>query len=111
MKCRLIVTALALVSAIPASAQDDVSLQTAEQRLRGCLVVGSTTTPYPGLREAVLSVRSFCGSRIKLVRQLRVEAATAGLEGESYKRVEDQTVRELNDEIAFAISNFTGLTL
>ena len=96
---------------VPAHAYEDLPPAEAEKKLRICLVTGSSAAPDTGLREAVLSVRAYCAPQIKRVRAHRVEAATAGLEGKAAEAAEDRAIRALNDEIALAISNFTGLTL
>ena len=82
----------------------------AESRLHGCLLAGSSAAPDTGLREAVISVRAFCGTQLNLVRDMRVRSATAGLHGDDADAAKDRAIRALNDEIAHAIANFTGLT-
>ena len=99
------------VVAAPAFAQEQVPPDIAESRLRGCLLAGSSAAPVTNLRDAVVSVRSFCATHIKRVRENRVEAATAGLSGAAAENAEENASRALNDEIALAIANFTGLTL
>jgi hypothetical protein len=99
----------ALGAATPAAAADDAA-ELAESRLHGCLLAGSSAAPQTGLREAVVSVRSFCAPQIKRVRGYRVKVATSGLSGDPKKAAEDRAIRALNDEIALAIANFTGLT-
>jgi hypothetical protein len=106
---RALALALALSAAFPAVAADEAA-DLAESRLRGCLLAGSSAAPQTGLREAIISVRSFCAPQIKRVRADRVKAATAGLSGDSRKAAEERTTLALNDEIARAIANFTGLT-
>ena len=102
--------ALALAPlAAPTTAQSDAA-ELAESRLRGCLLAGSSAVLGGNLAEAVGSVRSFCATQIKQVREHRVQAATAGLSGEARKAAADRATRALNDEIALAIANFTGLT-
>lgn len=101
---------LGAVIATPAVAQDDVPPDLAESRLRGCLLAGASAAPATNLQSAVVSVRSFCGAQIKRVRTHRVDAATAGLDGEAAKRAAEKATRDLNNEIALAIANFTGLT-
>ena len=107
----LLALALAAGLAWPLAAQEDLPPDLAEQRLRGCLLAGASAAPRTGLTEAVVAVRSFCTPQIKRVRNHRVAAATGGLKGEARKSAEDRAIRALNDEIALAISNFTGLTL
>ena len=75
-----------------------------------CLLAGALAAPTTNLQSALVSVRSFCGAQIKRVRTHRVDAATAGLDGEAAKRAADKATRDRNNEIALAIANFTGLT-
>lgn len=107
----LLAGALALAIVAPVAAQENVPPDIAESRLRGCLLAGSSAAPGTNLRDAIVSVRSFCATHIKRVREDRVEAATAGLSGAAAENAEDSATRALNDEIALAIANFTGLTL
>lgn len=107
---RALALGLALCAAVPATAGDDAA-DLADSRLRGCLLAGASAAPQASLREAVISVRSFCTPQIKRVQGDRVKAATAGLSGEARKAAEDSAIRALNDEIALAIANFTGLTI
>lgn len=102
--------ALALAVAAPVTAQDNVAPDLAESRLRGCLLAGSSAAPNAGLQQTVVAVRAFCAPQIKRVRQHRVEAATAGLKDAAAKDAEKAAIFALNDEIARAIANFTGLT-
>ena len=106
---RTLMLVAALSVAAPAAAADDAA-ELAESRLRGCLLAGSSAAPQSGLREAIISVRSFCAPQIKRVQADRVKAAASGLSGGARKAAEDQAIRALNDEIALAIANFTGLT-
>lgn len=96
--------------AMPVAAQEDLSPEHAQERLRGCLLTGSSAAPRTDLRAAILSVRAFCGPQINRVRDHRVAVATQGLQGEAAKTAKERTIRALNDEIAKAIANFTGLT-
>jgi len=98
-----------LALATPAAAQETLSPQQAETRLRGCLQAGAAGAPRTGLREAVIAVRALCTPQIERVRANRVAAATQGLTEEDAARAEKRATRELNDEIARAIANFTGL--
>jgi hypothetical protein len=107
----LLALAVALAIAPAASAQDGQASDMAESRLRGCLLAGSSAAPHTNLREAVIAVRSFCSAQIHVVRDGRVAAATAGLSGSAATEAEDSAVRALNEEIARAVANFTGLTL
>ena len=108
-----IMLSLALVAmlATPGAGQEDLTPEHAEQRLRGCLLTGASAAPRSDLRSAIIAVRTFCAPQIKRVRHDRVAAATSGLSGEATKDAEHHAIRALNDEIALAISNFTGLTL
>ena len=100
---------LALTLTVPATAQETLSPEQAEARLRGCLQAGAAGAPRTGLREAVVAVRTLCPPQIRWVRVNRVAAATQGLTEEDAARAEKRATRELNDEIALAIANFTGL--
>ena len=102
--------ALALI-ATPLAAQDDLSPRQAEERLRGCLITGAGAAPRTSLREAVAGTRAFCLPQIRRVQRDRVALATAGLEGDAASEAEKRTIRALNNEIALAIANFTGLTV
>ena len=108
--------ALVAMLAAPAVADDpdasgrEPAQALAESRLHGCLLAGSTAAPDTGLRDAIISVRAFCGAQLNRVRDLRVESATAGLRGAQADAARDQAIRGLNDEIARTIANFTGLT-
>lgn len=105
----LVALAATLPTTAPANASPEAEL--AEQRLRGCLLAGASAAPSSGLEAAVIAVRSFCAPQIKRVREDRVRSATEGLKGDAAKAAEDRAIRALNDEIALAIANFTGLTL
>ena len=95
---------------MPAAAQEDLSPERAQERLRGCLLTGSSAAPRTDLHAAILSVRAFCGPQIKRVRDHRVASATQGLQGDAAKAAKDRAIRALNDDIAKAIATFTGLT-
>lgn len=105
------VAALVLCLAAPASALagelpgPDLS----ETRLRGCLLAGASAVTRSDLQGAVIQVRAFCGAQINRVRDLRVAAAMHGLKGEEARAAKDRAIRDLNQEIALAVSNFTGL--
>lgn len=106
---RTLAFVLALGVSAPAIAANEAA-ELAESRLRGCLLAGSSAAPQTGLEAAIISVRAFCGTQIRRVRDDRVEAATAGLAGDERKAAEDRTIRALNNEIAVTIANLTGLT-
>ncbi len=93
----------------PVSAQETLSPEQAETRLRGCLQAGASGAPRTGLREAVVAIRALCAPQIRRVKANRVAAATAGLGGSEAQRAEARAIHQLNDEIARAIANFTGL--
>lgn len=103
------VVVLAL-SVAPSTTHASPEAELAEQRLRGCLLAGASAAPRSGLEAAVIAVRSFCAPQIKRVREDRVDTATQGLKGDAAKAAEVRAIRTLNDEIALAIANFTGLT-
>ena len=92
---------LALALTVPATAQEVLTPEQAETRLRGCLQAGAAGAPRTGLRDAVVATRALCAPQIKRVR--------ANLTDEAAERAEQQATLELNDEIALAIANFTGL--
>ena len=107
----LALAGMAFALTAPLTAQPGSTDETlAESRLRGCLLAGASAAPTSGLTAAVVSVRSFCTPQIDRVRGYRVAAATEGLSGDTAREAEDRAVRALNDEIARAIANFTGLT-
>ena len=106
----VLATLLVLATASPAVAQETLAPELAESRLRGCLLAGSSAAPQTGLPEAVVSVRAFCGTQIARVRDNRVAAATRGLTGQAEQDAKTAAIAALNDEIARAVANFTGLT-
>jgi hypothetical protein len=101
---------LALALSAPAVADEPLPSDLAEARLRGCLLAGaSSAEPASGLQATVIRVRAYCGAQITRVRDQRVAAATAGLRGSDAKAARDRAIRTLNDEIAHAVANFSGL--
>ena len=74
--------AAGLVSSPTLSAQETLSPQQAETRLRGCLQSGSAGAPRTGLRAAVVAVRALCKPQIDRVADDRVATATTGLTGD-----------------------------
>ena len=102
--------ALAGLLTVPVQAQEVLSADQAEMRLRGCLLAGAAQAPGTSLREAVIATRAFCTPQIRRVQKTRVDAATAGMSGAAADEAERQAITDLNDEIARAIANFTGLT-
>ena len=102
---------MALLAALPVHAQSEVlSADQAEARLRGCLLAGATSAPRTDLRTAVVATRVFCRPQIARVEAQRRDAATDGLTGSEARAASDRAIRALNDEIARAIANFTGLS-
>ena len=101
----------ATLLATPLAAQDDLSPRQAEERLRGCLITGAGAAPRTSLRDAIAGARAFCLPQIRRVQRDRVALATTGLEGDARDDAEKRTIRALNNEIAHAIANFTGLTV
>jgi hypothetical protein len=101
--------AAALMVAAGAFASEDGTGQQAEDRLRGCLLAGSSAAPRTSLAAALQSTRAFCRPQINALAQERTTTATAGLDGVAAEDVRKQTLRQLNNEIAYAVANFTGL--
>ncbi|WP_057882236.1 hypothetical protein [Tsuneonella troitsensis] len=104
------IPALAMLAFAPAFAGDAFTDSLAESRLRGCLLAGASSAGQSDLAGKVIEVRAFCGAQIARVRDQRVAAATANLRGEEAEAAKAAATRTLNDEIARAIANFTGLT-
>ena len=88
----------ALLMAAPAVAEEAISQDLAESRLRGCLLAGSSSTGQSQLEAAV-------------IRDMRVAVATKGLKGNAAEDAKTRAIRALNAEIAQAVANFTGLQL
>ena len=103
--------ALAALSLAAPALADDLPADLAESRLRGCLMVGSSSTGQTQLEAAVIQVRAYCGAQINRVRDLRVAAATEGLKGNDAEVAKDRAIRALNAEIAQAVANFSGLQI
>ncbi len=101
----------ALLMAAPAVAEEAISQDLAESRLRGCLLAGSSSTGQSQLEAAVIQVRAYCGAQINRVRDMRVAVATKGLKGNAAEDAKTRAIRALNAEIAQAVANFTGLQL
>jgi hypothetical protein len=113
--------ALLAAAAAPLAAQDDLSDEALlERRLRACLVSGSAGAPRDSLLAAVVAVRSLCYTQINRVRDFRwreiegsyglPDARLTLAEQDALEQARDAAERRLNDEIAQAIANFTGLT-
>ena len=110
-----------LTITVPATAQDDANGDLLERRLGACLASGSAGAPRDSLLNAVVAVRSLCHTQIRRVQDTRLRAVDAsfGLPGakltasqlDERDHARQNATRQLNDEIALAISNFTGLTL
>ena len=109
MRLFLPFAALAVLLPIAGHAEDESPQALAEKRLRGCLAAGATSAPGGTLAAALASARAFCGPQINTVAGYRVEAATQGLEGEAAEEAKTRALRTLNNEIAYAVANFTGL--
>ena len=106
---RLLPLFAALALTAPALA-DDIPADLAESRLRGCLLAGASGTGQTQLEAAVIQVRAYCGAQINRVQRYRVAAATEGLSGNEAEAAKTRAIRALNEEIALAVANFTGLT-
>ena len=100
----------AVALATPALADDDISPDLAESRLRGCLLAGASGTGQTQLQAAVIQARAYCGAQINRVQAQRIAAATEGLKGDAAETAKTRAIRALNDEIAHAVANFSGLT-
>ena len=124
MSARAILVAVSLLATAttPLFAQDASSDSgLLERRLRACLTAGAPGAPRDSLTAAVVALRSLCHTQIRRVREDRLatvdasfglpEARLSASEQDELERARDAATRRLNDEIALAISNFTGLTL
>jgi hypothetical protein len=96
------------IAAAPPLEADAESATLAERRLRACLSTNATGG-HTTLEAAVLSARVACKPQINDVRDVRIIAATAGLAPDAARVVERRLTRQLNDEVAHAIANFSGL--
>ena len=105
----------------PLAAQGDVSDEALlQRRLRACLTAGAPGAPRDSLASAVAALRSLCYTQFRRLRELRLREVDApfGLPNKTLSRDEqeqlgharDRATRQLDGEIALAISNFTGLT-
>lgn len=86
----------------------DESQVLAERRLRACLETNASAR-HGDLAAAVTAARAACQPQIDDARDVRVLEATAGLDPAEAQVVERRVNRKLNDEIARAVANFTGL--
>jgi hypothetical protein len=107
-----ILTFSMMLLAMPAVASDTTTSEhdLAEKRLRGCLAAGAASAPKTDLASALQSTRAFCGPQIADLAAIRTREASRGLSGEPADEARKQALRELNNEIAYAVANFTGLT-
>ena len=121
MMTRAAALALLAAAAAPLAAQGDPSDEALlERRLRACLSSGAAGAPRDSLLSAVVAVRSLCHTQIGRVLDFRLAAVdkSFGLPGARLSasrqieldRARDAAARQLNDEVALAVSNFTGLT-
>lgn len=94
-------------AAMATDAQDHDAV---EARLRGCVAAGAASAPKTALANAVQHDRALCGPQITDLAEIRAGVAAAGLSGEAAEEAKARALRELNNEIAFAVANFTGLT-
>ncbi len=99
--------ALLSSAALAADAHDHDAV---EKRLRGCIAAGAASAPKTSLAPAVQHVRALCGPQIADLADIRAHAASVGLSGEAAEEARSKALRQLNNEIAFAVANFTGLT-
>jgi hypothetical protein len=113
----LVVGFVLLVLAAPIAARGDLSdRDLLEQRLRACLVSGSAGAPRDSLLSAVVAVRSLCQTQINRLRDFRLHEVDRGFGSpeagrqDALEQARKAAIFSLNDEVARAISNFTGLT-
>ncbi|MXO75384.1 hypothetical protein GRI40_09180 [Altererythrobacter aerius] len=99
----------AVAAAPPLEAVSGESLTQAERRLRACLSANASGG-HATLEAAVLSTRVACKPQIDGARDARIVAATAGLGPDEAQAIARRVTRELNNEIAHAIANFSGLS-
>ena len=102
--------AAALLDAAPRVDAAEESVTLAERRLRACLSANASGG-HSTIEAAVLSTRAACKPQIDAARDQRIIAATAGLDPAASQAVTQRVTRELNNEIAHAIANFSGLPL
>lgn len=120
---RLLLGLALLAAAAPLAAQNIVANDDdqAEQRLRVCLSTGAPGAPRESLAAAITALRSLCYNQIARVRDVRLKKVDEDLrlprigltpnQQIERERARDAAERKLNDEIARAVSAFTGLTL
>jgi hypothetical protein len=90
-----------------------------ERRLRACLAAGAPGAPKDSLLAAIVALRSLCYTQIRRVEEVRLQqvdrrfglpdARLTASERDSLDRERDLARRQLAQEIAMAVSNFTGL--
>ena len=116
-----LVAALLSTVAAPLAAQDGLSDEDlAVRRLRACLTAGAAGASKDSLLAAVMALRSLCYAQINGLRNIRLgrvdasfglpEARLSAGRQEDLERARDAAERRLDDEIAQAVSRFTGLT-
>ncbi|MGX7896204.1 hypothetical protein [Tsuneonella sp. HG222] len=108
-----------LLCATPVTAQ--VEGQTPaelERKARICLTSGAPGAPRESLLAAVVALRTLCAPQITRLRKARLDAVDAAYppderitprQREAREDARDDAKRRLNGEIAYAVSNFTGL--
>ncbi|MGX7951154.1 hypothetical protein ACWPM1_01200 [Tsuneonella sp. HG249] len=99
--------ALGAVAAAPPLEADSESATQAERRLRAC--VSANASGHGTIEAAILHTRAACKPQINDLRDVRIIAVTSGLEPDAARVAEQRVTRELNNEIAHAIANFSGL--
>ncbi|WP_374407333.1 hypothetical protein [Pelagerythrobacter sp.] len=115
----VILSTLALATPLSA-APEALTHEQAMKRMEGCLSTGAPGAPRTGLRAAIVALRSLCAPQIHRVRDLRLAEIDARYGLPEARLTEAQEVerhaaheaaeRRLDDEVAFAIANYTGLT-
>ena len=115
----LILAALAITAPAEASPEELTHAQ-AMKRMEACLSTGAPGAPRTGLRAAIVALRSLCAPQIHRVRDLRLaeidaryglpEAEITDAQQVERHAAHEAAERRLDDEVAFAIANFTGLT-
>jgi len=111
MTSRLLILPLLALGAIaaappPEGAQE--STTQAERRLRACLS-SNASGAHRTIEAAILSTRAACKPQIDDALDARIIAATAGLEPDAAQVVQRRLTTKLNNEVAHAIANFSGL--
>lgn len=101
-----LVAGLAVAAAPPET--DGEGQVLAERRLRACLSANGAggQTTFDG---ALQAARAACRPQINALRDVRVIHATAGLEPAAARVVERRVTIALNNEIAHAVADFSGM--